>query len=175
MNIRRSVIAGLTITAVVLAGSAGVSIANSGKGRTVIKADVLVGVSGPFTASNNNPIRGVTGGGAPWVISSGEIKVKSSGKVEMEVRGLVIDPAFPNPAVAGINPVPSFKVTVSCLSTDESGAPITVNVSTDPAPADRAGNSELEGMVSLPSPCIAPIVFVANGNISGQWFAVTGV
>jgi hypothetical protein len=174
MNTRRSVIAGLTITAAVLASTAGISVANSGKDRTVIKADVLVGVSAPFTGATN-AIRDVPGGGAPWVISSGEITLKASGKVEMEVRGLVIDPAFPNPAVAGINPAPTFKVTVSCLSKDATGKVTTVNVSTAPAPANTAGNSELEGMVSLPSPCIAPIVFVANGNAGGAWFAATGV
>jgi hypothetical protein len=175
MNTRRSaIVAGLAIVGI-LAGSAGITAAGSHKDRTLLKADMLVGVSAPYTGATN-AIRGVPGGGAPWVIAKGEIELKASGKVEMEVHGLVIDPAFPNPAVAGINPVPMFKVTVSCLSKDATGAPVTVNVSTDPAAANTAGNSELEGMVSLPSPCFAPIVFVANGvaTSNGAWFAVTG-
>jgi hypothetical protein len=109
------------------------------------------------------------------VLSKGEIELKASGAVHMKVEGLVIDPAFPNQAVAGINPVASFKVTVSCLSRNIAGAAATVNVSTEQIPADRAGNSEFNGNVALPSPCVAPIVFVANGvAANGAWFASTG-
>jgi hypothetical protein len=175
MKARRStVLAGLVLAGAVIVGTAGISTADSHEDATLLKTDMLAGVQPPFTGAAN-AIRGVPGGGAPWVIADGEIELKASGKVEMSVEGLVIDPAFPNPAVAGINPVGFFKVTVSCLSKDAEGAPTTVNVSTGQIPADRAGNSEFEGKVALPSPCIAPIVFVANGvATNGAWFAVTG-
>jgi hypothetical protein len=160
----------IVLAGAVLAGTTGVASASSGSDKTVLESDELIGVQPPFTGAAK-PIRGINGGGAPWVIAEGEIELKANGKLEMEVEGLVIDPAFPNPAVAGINPAPFFKVTVSCLSARTPGATVT-NVSTGLIPADRAGNSEFEGMVALPSPCIDPIVFVANGG-NGAWFART--
>ena len=58
------------------------------------------------------------------------------------------------------------------MSKDADGNPTTVNVSTGLFPADAAGNSEIEETLSLPSPCIAPIIFVTNPG--GAWFAATG-
>jgi hypothetical protein len=52
-----------------------------------------------------------------------------------------------------------------------------VNVSTDPYPADMQGDSLVNTHIDLPSPCIAPIIFVAiPASLSGaqRWIAVTG-
>jgi hypothetical protein len=166
------------VVAVVLAGGGLVTIsgattsADSHHAATLIAANSLAPVSAPYTGATN-AIRGVPGGGAPWVIGHGEVQVRANGRVHVEVEGLVIDPAAQNPK-AGTNPIPNFKVTVSCLSKDATGAAVTVNVSTDPFPADVAGNAEADGMVPLPMPCFAPIVFVANGGGNGAWFATTG-
>ncbi len=158
------------VVAAIIGGTAGIGYAGSHKGRTVIEADVLVGVSRPYTGAAN-AIRGVPGGGRPWVIAQGEIELKSNGRLKVEVQGLVIDPNEPI-AAAGTNPAGPFKAIVSCLSTDAAGLAITTNVFTDAFPADLAGNSEFETSVTLPTPCIAPIVFV--GNAGGSWFASTG-
>lgn len=155
------------VVAAVVGGTAGITYAGSHKDRTVLRADVLVGVQAPFTGATN-PIRGINGGGVPWVIGESEVRLRASGRLEAEVNGLVL-------AATGTNPVAAFKVTVSCLSKDANGAPTTVNVSTDPVPTDSTGNAEFDTMVSLPSPCIAPIIFIANGNAAGAWFAATGV
>jgi hypothetical protein len=37
----------------------------------------------------------------------------------------------------------------------------------------KNGDAEIEAMLDLPDPCLAPIVFVTNPG--GAWFAVTGV
>ncbi len=52
------------------------------------------------------------------------------------------------------------------------GAGATANMATDPFPASTSGDSRIEATVSLPSPCIAPIVFV--GPSATAWFAATG-
>jgi hypothetical protein len=58
------------------------------------------------------------------------------------------------------------------LSKDASGAPVTVNVSTAAFAASPDGNSKIEDRLTLPQPCIAPIIFVTSpGN---AWFATTG-
>lgn len=40
--------------------------------------------------------------------------------------------------------------------------------------ASPAGNSNIDATVSLPQPCIAPIVFVTGPSGVGVWFAATG-
>jgi hypothetical protein len=131
----------------------------------VLEWDVMPPVVRPFTGGAN-PIRGINGGGVPWQIARGEGSLRANGRLEVEVRGLVI-------ASTGVNPVATFRATVSCLTVDESGAAATVNRTTDPSPATPQGDAEIRAHVDLPTPCIAPIVFVANGN-TGAWFAATG-
>jgi len=58
------------------------------------------------------------------------------------------------------------------MSIDADGNPSTVNVETGPFPATPTGDSEIDANVKLPSPCIAPIVFVTSPT--GAWFAATG-
>lgn len=144
-------------------------------GDKILEFDTMVGVPRPFTGTST-PIRGLAGGGLPWVISEGEGELKVDGRIEVEVEGLVLDP---NDSVviarglAGINPVAEFKAIVSCLSKDRMGNAITVNVGTGLFPADREGNSEIEDIVELPDPCIAPIIFVTSPG--GAWFSATGL
>jgi hypothetical protein len=156
----------------VIATTAGISYA-SHKDQTVYRADVMAGVTSPYTGATN-AIRGVPGGGLPWVIADAEIRLRQSGRIDVQVEGLVIGPNLAKPDLAGKNPVPFFKVIVSCLSTDATtGAAVTTNVSSDPISADGEGNAEGRVTVSLPSPCFAPI---ANGvaGPTDAWFAVSG-
>lgn len=139
---------------------------SEGKGHHghLIHTDDLMPVLASQTGTKG-AIRGINGGGLPWVIGEGELDVRADGRVHMEVEGLVIDPTeTANPAVAGINPVAAFKVIVSCVTA--SGV---VNVSTATTPATRTGNAELDTMVSLPSDCMSPIGFVTSPG--GAWFA----
>ena len=144
--------------------------ASSG-GQTVLEFDTMPPVSGPFVGSAN-PIRGVNGGGLPWQIAEGSGQLASDGSLQVEVQGLVLlnGPPVP-PALRGTNPIPSFRAIVSCL-TVIGGLATTKNVATAPFPASRTGDSDIEATVKLPSPCIAPIIFVGPSPIA--WFAVTG-
>jgi hypothetical protein len=134
---------------------------------TILKFSTMVGVSGPYVGPTN-PIRGVPGGGLPWVISEGKGHLKKNGELKIKVRGLVIpswDPPF-------TNPVPTFRAVVSCQSIDANGNPSVVNVSTGDYPASSTGDSKIDATVVLPQPCIAPIIFVTHP--AGRWFAATG-
>jgi hypothetical protein len=157
-----------------VAGTAGVAIAKSHNDGNVLRADTLFPVAAPFTGSAANAIRGVTGAGAPWVIGESEVRLRADGRLKVEFEGLVIAPNGPA-AVAGTNPVAVMKIRVSCVSTDAAGAAVTSNVSSEGFAVDPAGNGEIETTIMLPSPCVAPIIFVANNNAAGAWFAVTGV
>jgi hypothetical protein len=92
----------------------------------------------------------------------------------VHVRGLVLaDQAPVPPALQGTNPIPDFEAIVSCQTISATGAATVTNVSTAPFPASTAGNSDINATVSLPHPCIAPIVFVFGAPNVG-WFAATG-
>ncbi|MEP0806640.1 MAG: hypothetical protein HRF47_14240 [Chloroflexota bacterium] len=161
----------LALSAFLFAGSAPAASADESK---LLEFNSMVGVPRPYTGAAN-AIRGVPGGGLPWVIEFGKGKVSPEGRVDVKVKGLVFDPndqAVIDRGLAGINTVPSFKAIISCLSKDADGNPITVNVSTGLFPADAAGNAHIKDTVVLPQPCIAPILFVTSPG--GAWFAATG-
>jgi hypothetical protein len=137
----------------------------------ILEFDTMVGV--PATLIGNTAsaaFRNVPGGGLPWTLTSARGELKASGKLELEVTGLVFA-AGPN---VGKNTVTSFRAIVSCI--DSNGA--VQNIRTDPFPAtvglasEGGGNASVETTVSLPQPCFAPIVFVTSPG--GSWFAVTG-
>lgn len=133
----------------------------------VLAFDTMVGVSGPFKGPAN-PIRGVNGGGLAWTIDEGSGELFTNGRLEVTVRGLVLAEG----ANEGINPAPSFRAIVSCLTIDGDGNPAVANVTSDPFPASRSGDADIQADLILPSPCFAPIIFVTSPT--GAWFAVTG-
>ncbi len=145
-----------------------VSTANA-KEPKILEFDTMVGIPQAFTGTQN-PIRGINGGGLPWMLTSASGELKAGGRLEIEVKGLVLAAG----ANAGSNPIASFRAIVSCLGSDGS----IQNVTTGPFPATTGpassggGNAEIETTVSLPQPCIAPIVFVTSPG--GAWFAATG-
>ncbi|HXD20537.1 MAG TPA: hypothetical protein VN654_26155 [Vicinamibacterales bacterium] len=137
----------------------------------ILSFDTMTGVVRPFTGTTN-PIRGVNGGGIPWRVAAAKGELRTDGRIRVRVRGLVLAEG----ARAGTNPITEFKAIVSCLTpaVDGTGALVasTVNRSTNTFPASPEGDSEIEDVVSLPAPCIAPIVFVTSPT--GSWFAATG-
>jgi len=147
----------------------------------ILEFDTMVGVPKAYTAGFGNPIRGINGGGLPWVVGSAKGELKASGKLEVKVTGLVFDPNDPDViarGLAGRNTVAQFKAIVSCQTVDANGNATIVNLSTGLFPAtlglasEGGGNAKIEEMLNLPKPCIAPIIFVTSP--SGAWFAATG-
>jgi len=134
---------------------------------TVLEFESMAGVSGSFVGGAN-PVRGVPGGGLPWMIRSGEGQLKANGSIEVHVRGLVLANVPEVPAnLRGVNPIPSFRALVSCFGLDGS----VQNRSTGLFPATvPGGDSDIEASINLPTPCFAPIVFVTSPG--GAWFAV---
>jgi hypothetical protein len=143
----------------------------SSSGQNVLEFNTMVAVSGPFVGAAN-PIRGIKGGGLPWQLAGASGRLGSNGRLDVEVHGLVLLNSAPvPPALQGTNPIPSFRAIVSCLAIT-AGTPTITNVATGPFPATATGDSQIEATVSLPSPCVAPIIFV--GPSPTTWFAATG-
>lgn len=99
-------------------------------------------------------------------------RLDSDGQLFVKVRGLVLANQAPVPAaLRGTNPLPDFQVIVSCQSIGAGDSATVANVATGNFTANTAGDSTISASVHLPSPCIAPIVFVTG---PGFWLAVTG-
>ena len=138
----------------------------------ILEFDTMVGIPQAFTGTQN-PIRSINGGGLPWTLTSARGELTVDGHLEIEVDGLVLA-AGPN---AGSNPatITTFRAIVSCLTSDGGFQ----NVTTDPFPASTGpassggGDSKIEADLTLPHPCIAPIIFVTNPG-GTAWFAATG-
>jgi hypothetical protein len=77
-------------------------------------------------------------------------------------RLVLADQAPVPPALQGTNPVPQFDAIISCQTINAAEAATVTNVSTAAFPASTAGNADINATVSLPHPCIAPIVFVPS-------------
>jgi hypothetical protein len=167
MSLARFAIVALASLVLVVSSLERGSPAAAGDGDAILEFDTMVGVTGPFVGGAN-PIREIGGGGVPWRIDRGRGELGTDGDLEIDVRGLVL-------ATTGQNPQAAFRAVVSCLSIGATGGPTTVNVTTDPFPATPEGDATIEALLSLPSPCIAPIIFVGTGAGAFRWFASTGM
>jgi hypothetical protein len=108
---------------------------------TILKFTVMTPVTGPYVGAAN-PIRGVSGGGLPWMITSGNGSLTRDGKVLIHVRGLVLADQPPVPAsLRGTNPVPDFVAIVSCQAISAGGTATIINVRTGAFPASTAGKA----------------------------------
>jgi hypothetical protein len=159
--------------AAALAIVAAMPAAVGGSGKTILRAQTMVGLPTAYTGTQN-PIRGINGGGLPWVVSFARAELSQGGWLDLKVKDLVIDPDDATAigrGLAGVNPSATFRAVVSCLTA--SGA--IQNVTSDPFPATTGlggGDADVELQLSLPDPCIAPILFVTSPG--GAWFASTG-
>jgi hypothetical protein len=136
---------------------------------TIYEFTTMVGTPQAFTGTQS-PIRGINGGGLPWMLTSAKGELKADGSLELSVTGLVLATGVN----AGSNPIANFKVIVSCLQSDTSVKNVSSGLfpaTTGPA-TSGGGNAKIETTLSLPQPCIAPLVFVTSPG--GSWFATTG-
>jgi len=167
-SIMSLVIAGLTTFA--LTGSMVAQDEDAATIKTIVSFSTMIGDpgNGSPAAKAKNVIRGYLGPDSPWFISSVQGSLKTNGALTVTVRGLVLP--------TGTNPVPFFRAALSCQNpTDSTKGRLFF---TKTFPADSKGNSNIAGMITLPSQCIAPIILVTSpalpGNPLGFWFAVTG-
>jgi hypothetical protein len=121
-------------------------------------------------------IGGVMSGGAPWTVARGEASVSASGKIEVDVRGLLLTTGAPANLVGTVGPVQMVAASLVC-----GGSGGVVAASTDGVPLSTTGQAEIEANIPLPATCMAPVVLVrvftntaAPGSQLGPFIAVTG-
>lgn len=152
----------------------GVAFLEDSNRTLIMKFDTLTPVSGPF-GSSANAVRGIAGSGLPWVVAAASGSLSRDGHLLVRIRGLVLasDPSVPT-SLRGTNPFPAFRAVVSCLSIGANDTAAISNVSTGDFEADPGGNADIDARVSLPQPCLAPIVLVTGPSGTERWLAVTG-
>lgn len=137
----------------------------------ILKFSSMAGIPGGLTGTQSQTsLRGISGGGLPWMLTSANGYLKSTGALKIEVEGLVLAAG----ANAGSNPIASFRGLVSCVKSDGSFDNILTSAfpaTTGPA-ISGGGNADIETTITLPHPCLAPLIFVTSPG--GAWFAVTG-
>lgn len=137
----------------------------------VLTFETMYAVDGAFLTpqGETNPnIRGIVGDYQAWKINKFiKGQLFSNGWLIVKVRGLV----FPNAP----NDETFFRALVSC-QTENGGQITTQNVTTAPFPTGPQGNADIKAHLQLPSPCVAPIIMILNGNPSegDTWFAMSG-
>jgi hypothetical protein len=140
----------------------------------VLRFDRMMPVNGPYVGAAN-PVRGVQGGGLPWELTAGTGSLSCDGHLLVQVRGLVLASQPTVPArLRGTNPFPAFRAIVSCQSIGAGNAATIANISSGDFRASACGDMEIDARLSLPRPCIAPVVFITGPSGVGAWLAVTG-
>jgi hypothetical protein len=103
-------------------------------------------------------IGGVNSAGAPWVVSEGQASVSGSGRIRVEVQGLLLGAGAPADLVGTTGPVTMVGATLVCGGSG--GAVVPEAVAVTPSPLSPAGNAEIEQDVTLPAACFGPVVVV---------------
>ena len=159
------------LSAAALAGSAttGVSaLGNDRGGSSNHRGDhggtVLDATLAPSIPSDPS-LHGVAPGAAPWLLNQGEVRLRRDGRVRARVRGLVI-PSPPGDGTPG--PVMTVSASLYC------GTDTTAVGTTAPAPISRSGDARIDGQLSLPSKCLAPVVLVHPNGIATLYIAASG-
>lgn len=115
----------------------------------------------------NQHVAGIASGGAPWMIAESEFNVSSNGRVQVQLRGLLITPN------GTVGPVTMVNASVACGDV--------VAGTTGAVMLTTTGNASIDDMVALPSPCIAPTVLIriaatTTGPVAGDPFiAINGI
>lgn len=151
-----------------LAAVTGTTFADDDGDEVVLKWKTMAAVQRPYLGAVN-PVDGVGGGNAQWAIDKGWGLLKKNGELEIHVRGLIL----PEPPFNGVNVVPEFRGLVVCRTADAAGNAATVQTFSAAFPASEAGDSDIVTTVSLPTPCVAPTVFVMH-PVAARWFATLG-
>src|SRR5512138_1823477 len=136
----------------------------SAKGPKVLKFNTMVGVTDGLTGDKSLPVmRGIRGGGIPWIIGEASGELRADGHLEISVQGLVL-------ATTGSNPSAFFRGMVSCINSDGTvAAPVVTGQfpATIGLASAGGGDAEIEADLVLPQPCIAPLIFVTNAAGTG--------
>jgi hypothetical protein len=148
------VAAGALATVGILGASASAASHPARTGHRGTRGEVLRAVLAPSVPADP-AIFGVAPGGAPWQLAHGQVRLGKSGRLTVDVDGLVL-------TTTGANPVPDLAASVYCGGT--------LATTTAPVLFSATGNARIRTTVSLPAFCPAPAVLLnpATGSLPSQ-------
>jgi hypothetical protein len=155
---RRRVVVSLVI-AVAIAGFSGAALALAGEEprlETVLKGTLAVSTPGGPTIHGVEPLT------EPKKLRSGEVVVRSNGKIEVAVRGLVKSPGNE------LGGVTSIYAALYCAGKESPVA------RTPDEALGAAGRAKIDTIISLPSTCMSPTVLLHPSNNDGHYVAAYG-
>jgi hypothetical protein len=118
-------------------------------------------------------IHSVGPGTLPWALADGSVRLRDNGRFRLEVEGLVITSGT---FIGTPGPVTGIVASVFCGADSNSIAAATTGI----VPLSRGGDASIDTTLSLPSTCLAPIVFVnpvlnsAPTATTSRYIALTG-
>jgi hypothetical protein len=108
---------------------------------------------------------GAAAGGAPWVLRSGDARLKRDGRLDIRIRGLVI-PVAPFNGTAG--PVTTVSASLYCGgNTTPVGTSTSFPISTD-------GNARITANFMLPATCLIPALLIHPNGANAVYIASSG-
>lgn len=131
----------LALTAALAAVIAIPAVATADPGGSKILDDQLTGLP---AANVNQVLFGIQAGGLPWRLDSGSVHLFADGRLQLQVRGLVLAAG----GAEGTNPIPNGQAIITCA-----GAPAAMS---SVVPFSHDGDAQVNETVSLPAHCLAP-------------------
>lgn len=105
-------------------------------------------------------------GGVPWVLGSGEAKLRSDGRLTVHVRGLLI----PTGQFAGSpGPVKTITASVYCAA---NSTPVGTSGS---VPLSSAGDARITTTITLRTKCQIPALLIHPNGTLGAYIATSGI
>jgi hypothetical protein len=130
------------------------------RGQTLFRATLAPSVP------SDPVLHGVAPGGLPWVLDSGQARLRHDGRLSVRVRGLVL-PGPPGNGTPG--PITTVNASLYCGADTTAAAATTATV-----PLSSAGDARIDERVTLPAKCLAPVVLVHPNGGATAYIAASG-
>jgi hypothetical protein len=167
---KRTTVALLTASA--LAGSAATAVTalghqhGQGAGHRADGNRTTLSTSLAPSIQTDPTLLGAMAGGAPWVLRSGEAKLKSDGQLTVRIRGLLI----PSGQFAGTTgPVTTVSASLYCAA---NSTPVGTSSS---VPLSSRGDARITTMLALPTKCQIPALLIHPNGALGAYIATSGL
>ena len=128
-------------------------------GRTVLDTSLAPSVPSDPT------LLGAAAGSVPWVLRFGEATVRSNGRLDVRIRGLVIPTA---PFTGTTGPVTTVDASLYC-----GDSPTPVGTSTS-VPISTDGDAHISAKFMLPTTCQIPALLIHPNGAAGVYIATSG-
>jgi hypothetical protein len=110
----------------------------------------------------------VTPGSLPWVLKRGDVRLKRDGKLDLQVKGLVIPPPMGNGTPG---PVTTISASLYC-GADTNPMPADT---TQQVPISSKGDARIhDASFTVPTTCLAPVILVHPNGLATTYIALDG-